>query len=404
MVLSGELLGAGVGLVLSADIGDVAGWRAAFFVLAVPSVVLAYLLKRLLPEPARGGQSWLRRGDEEIKPAEELGQNPDGTLSQEVVRGGADVPAPPIEDSEVRRKARQRKDIEPRPALVLERDPLEMSSWAASTYVVRIPSNVVLIAASVLGYFFLAGLRSFAVLFAESHYQISQAAVTLVLIPVGVGAVLGTLVGGRIVDRLIRKGKIDARITVSAIAFLAATVLLLPSLLSSLLFVSIPLYTLAAACLTAPNPALDAARLDVVPSRLWGRGEAVRTFSELVLEAFAPLIFGYVSMQFGGPGANLGPGVNGRAAEVVSTAQGRGLEYTFIVMLVPLLAAGLVLLVSRRRYLRDVATADVSDRTLRNLAIQSVEAERADGATTTPAAEAKAFGGPAGPLSHRSER
>ena len=172
MVLTGELLGAGVGLVLSADIGDVAGWRAAFFVLAVPSVVLAYLLKRLLPEPARGGQSWLRQGDEEIKPAEEVGQNPDGTLSEEVVRGGADVPAPPVEDSEVRRKARQRSDIEPRPSLVLNRDPLEMSSWAASTYVLRIPSNVVLIVASVLGYFFLAGLRSFAVLFAESHYQI----------------------------------------------------------------------------------------------------------------------------------------------------------------------------------------------------------------------------------------
>ncbi|HUC14765.1 MAG TPA: hypothetical protein VMS00_09970, partial [Acidimicrobiales bacterium] len=268
------------------------------------------------------------------------------------------------EDSEVRRKARQRLDIDPRPALVLNRDPLEMSSWAASTYVLRIPSNLVLIAASVLGYFFLAGLRSFAVLFAESHYQISQAAVSLVFIPVGVGAALGTLVGGRLVDRLIRGGKIDARITVSAVAFFGAAVLFLPGLLSAVLLVSIPLYALAAACLTAPNPALDAARLDVVPSRLWGRGEAVRTFSELVLEAFAPLIFGYVSVQFGGPGANLAPAVGVKAAAPVSAAQGRGLEYTFIVMLVPLLAAGLLLLVSRRQYLRDVATADVSDRVL----------------------------------------
>ena len=212
-------------------------------------------------------------------------------------------------------------------------------------------------------------------------------------IPIGVGAAVGTLVGGRVVDRLIRGGKIDARITVSAVAFIAAAVLFLPGLYSAVLFVSVPLFSVAAACLTAPNPALDAARLDVVPSRLWGRGEAVRTFSELVLEAFAPLIFGYVSMQFGGPGANLGPGVNGRGATPVSPAQGRGLEYTFIIMLVPLLAAGLLLLVSRRQYLRDVATADVSDRALRDVAIKSVEAERADGSGAAPPVESKALGG-----------
>ena len=67
MVLTGELLGAGAGLILSADIGAAAGWRAPFFVLAVPSIVLAISLHRLLPEPGRGGQSWLRPGDERIK-------------------------------------------------------------------------------------------------------------------------------------------------------------------------------------------------------------------------------------------------------------------------------------------------------------------------------------------------
>ncbi len=41
---------------------------------------------------------------------------------------------------------------------------------------------------------------------------------------------------------------------------------------------------------------------------------------------------------------------------------GRGLEYAFIIMLVPLLAAGVLLLLTRRTYLVDVATADVSER------------------------------------------
>ena len=37
MVLTGELLGAGAGLILSADVGAAAGWRAPFFVLAAPA-------------------------------------------------------------------------------------------------------------------------------------------------------------------------------------------------------------------------------------------------------------------------------------------------------------------------------------------------------------------------------
>jgi hypothetical protein len=43
-------------------------------------------------------------------------------------------------------------------------------------------------------------------------------------------------------------------------------------------------------------------------------------------------------------------------------ATGTGLEYPFIIMLAPLFAAGVLLLVSRRAYLRDVATADATER------------------------------------------
>ena len=72
MVLTGELVGTGIGLVVSAELGAFVGWRAPLLVLALPNAVLAILLWRLLPEPARGGQSWLYPGDEEIKPAEEV--------------------------------------------------------------------------------------------------------------------------------------------------------------------------------------------------------------------------------------------------------------------------------------------------------------------------------------------
>ena len=57
MVLTGELVGAGVGLVVSAELGALTGWRSPLFVLAVPSAVLAVLLWRLLPEPAEAGRA-----------------------------------------------------------------------------------------------------------------------------------------------------------------------------------------------------------------------------------------------------------------------------------------------------------------------------------------------------------
>lgn len=351
MILTGELIGAGVGLIISADVANFAGWRAPFFMMAVPSIALSYGLYKLLPEPARGGQSWLHRGDEEIKPVEEV----DNVVATEQ--------APPAADTEIRRKARRRRDVRPRQGLVLSESPAKMAPWRAGLYVIRIPSNLVLIGTSVLGYFFLAGLRAFAVIFAESHFNISQALVTAIFLPIGAGAILGTLGGGRLVDSLIHKGKIDARVMVAGVGFIGASVAFMPGLASTNLLISVPLFTVAAAFLTTPDPALDAARLDVVPSLLWGRATAVRTFGQSLLEAVAPLTFGYVSAFLGGPGASLGSSVNGpHGGKLVPPAEGRGLEYTFLIMLAPLLVSGVVLLFSRHAYLRDVATADLSER------------------------------------------
>jgi sugar phosphate permease len=316
----------------------------------------------LLPEPGRGGQSWLRPGDERIKPAEEVAGP--GTTTGE---GDARTGPPPavamsvVEDSEVRRRARERPDIEPHVDLLLEGDPADLSTWGAVRYVLRIRSNLVLIGASVLGYFFLAGVRSFALLFSEGHFQISQGAASLLFVLIGVGAVAGTLAGGRVADWLVHRGTPDARPIVAGVSFIGAALVFLPGLLSGGLLVSWPLFMVAGGLLSSPNPALNAARLDVVPSSLWGRAEAVRTFAQALLEAFAPLIFGYVSSLLGGPQAGFGSGVN-PGSERAMAATGTGLEYTFIIMLAPLFAAGVLLLMSRRAYLRDVATADATER------------------------------------------
>jgi MFS family permease len=364
MVLTGELVGSGLGLVISAELGAAAGWRAPFFVLAVPSLVLAVLLHRLLPEPARGGQSWLYPGAEEIKSA--------GTVAAEPAPAPVSPPSvtapdlgvtPPFGTSEVRRHARERHDVEPNQDLVLRQDPAQLSPWAAGRYVLRIRSNLVLIAASVLGNFFLAGIQAFALLYVETHFGVSQALGTVVLVVIGAGAIVGTLLGGRLADRLVGRKIADGRVLLAGVTFIAAAVVFLPGLAVSSLFVAVPFFLVAVIFVSAPSAPLSAARLDVVPSGLWGRAEAVRTFARSLLQGFAPLLFGYVSSLLGGPHANLGAGLN-IVPHQVQAAAGRGLGYTFMIMLIPLLAAGALLLCSRRTYLVDVLTADVSERAI----------------------------------------
>jgi predicted MFS family arabinose efflux permease len=265
MVLTGELVGSGLGLVISAELGAVAGWRAPFFVLAVPSLILAVLLHRLLPEPARGGQSWLYPGAEEIKAAgtvaaDSVTTQPSSTPVPAASGTGQDVGVtPPFGTSEVRRHAREREDVEPNQELVLREDPPQLSPWAAGRYVLRIRSNLVLIAASVLGNFFLAGIQAFALLYVETHFGVSQALGTGVLVVIGAGAIVGTLLGGRLADRLVGRKIADGRVLLAGITFIGAAVVFLPGLAVSSLLVAVPFFLIAVVFVSAPSAPLPAA-------------------------------------------------------------------------------------------------------------------------------------------------
>ena len=55
-------------------------------------------------------------------------------------------------------------------------------------------------------YFFLAGLRTFALVFVRGHFGLSQGTATVVLFLAGLGAIAGVLVSGRIADRISGEG------------------------------------------------------------------------------------------------------------------------------------------------------------------------------------------------------
>jgi sugar phosphate permease len=236
--------------------------------------------------------------------------------------------------------------VKPDPDLVLHSDPADRSLWWAVRYVLRIRTNVIIILASALGYFFFAGLRSFAILFTTSHYGLSKAVASPLVLVVGIGALAGVYAGGRIADRLLVQGYIRARILVPTVCLIAITPVLAVAIVTTSIVIALPLLTMGAALLGAANPAMDAARLDIMHPRLWGRAESIRTVLRTLGEAAAPISFGFVSQYLFG-----GTHLAGHAT---------GLEYTFLLFVVPLLCAGLLALAALRTYPQDVATATAS--------------------------------------------
>jgi predicted MFS family arabinose efflux permease len=341
----GEVVGAGVGVGVSSFVSAALGWRAAFIVLAVPSVLLAWALWKRLPEPARGGQSHLLPGATRIVSAAEAGRSAP-EADEEAVRT----------DDVVLREVQQR-GVEHDEQRVVIADPASMSLLQVVRYVLRVPTNVYIILASSLGFLFLSGLRTFGVLFARGHFDVGQAVATLLLGLVGAGSLLGLLTSGRLADRLVKRGRIDARIVVAGVSFIVAAALLAPALLTTHVLAGLLFFLFAFAALAATNPPLDAAQLDVVPAQLWGRAQGVRSALRNTLEAFGPLLFGLVAGLFI-PG---GETPREAAAEVVP-GQTLGLQIAFLLTLIPLAGAGVLLLLTRRHYPVDVASAGESER------------------------------------------
>jgi len=149
---------------------------------------------------------------------------------------------------------------------------------------------------------------------------------------------VGVLVAGPLGDSLLRHGRLNGRVLIAAVAASLTVVFFIPALVSSSILTTLPYLLFAAAALSAQNPPIDAARLDIMPSTLWGRAEGIRTFLRTGAQALAPLLFGVLSDNIAGGHAS-------------------GLRWTFIIMLLPLSASAVFLFRAMRSYPFDVATA-----------------------------------------------
>jgi predicted MFS family arabinose efflux permease len=298
-ILSGELLGAGIGFMVSGQLA-LLSWRAPFGALAVPTLLVWWLVRRL-PELARDGSDRLPDAEHD---------------SDDVIPAGID----------------RGPSAEPR------REPGDDSlSWRhAFGRVLSIRTNRALMLAAALGYFFFSGTRGFAVEFEKDQYGIGQSLASVMVLLLGIGALVGVLWGGQLADTLKRRGRVAARVEVPGVTVLISAALFVPAFWSGQLLVAGLFLGLAAMFLGAANPPFGAARLDIMPPFLWGRNEAVSGLLRNLGDASAPLLFGIVSSNvFSGD---------------------TGLRDTFLVSILALVAASAVtLLVARRRYPQDVA-------------------------------------------------
>jgi MFS family permease len=351
-ILAGEVAGTAAGFIVSGTVSSLISWRAAFILLAIPGVFLARALYRTVPEPLRGGQSYLEPGVQDLHEA------------MAAMRHRAAAPVSP-EDAPTRveepaHQAVRRRGVSADPRLVLREDPDRMPISRAIRYVLQIPSNVMLILGSSLGYFYFAGLSLYAVQFVVGHYHEPQVTAELVLVLLVLGAIAGTLIAGRLSDSLVRRGFVEARVLIPAVCYLGAVALLIPGILSHNLSSAIWLDIGGAALLSAANPPLNAARLDIMPSQLWGRAESVRTFVRSIFQALAPLIFAGICAAFVGitPTQDAGSHLPPSKANLYHVAT--GLEWSFLILLATLAAAGIFLARARHTYPVDVATAAAS--------------------------------------------
>lgn len=307
-ILTGELAGAGVGFAFTGDIAALS-WRAAFVALAIPAMYLAWQVLRL-PEPQRGEQDPLRS------------------------MGGS------LEPTDAQRLAEER-GIRPDPAKILGPEVRHMGLRDAVRAVLGIRTNVTLIIASACGYFYLSGIETFAVEYVKEQYGVDQALANLLLFVLGAGAVGGVVLAGGLSDRLLQRGFLTSRVVVPGVCAVLASFLFLPAILTSSTITAMPYLTAAAFMLAAQNPPIDAGRLDIVPPLLWGRAEGIRTALRTAAQSLAPPIFGFMSNSVLGHGR-------------------QGLQLTFTLTLVLLLASGVILLRAIKTYPSDVATASAS--------------------------------------------
>lgn len=291
--------GAGLGALHGGVIGGLFGWRAAFFVIIVPGLLVAWSAWRLR-EPVRGAIDRLHAGNLLADAGERTGGSDDPASSP------ASSPGEPLVAGSG--WAGLRRQIG--------------AMWQSRTI------RLLLVGVPV----FFLGLNGF-VYWLPSYltrtWAVSESRAGLLSSLVLVIGVVGGTLAGAALDRRVRDRLPGGRVLVGGSGMLAGSLLLIAGLRTPSLAVQVGLLTVAVALLAVAIPTLFAASADCLHHSLRGIGFAMLQVGITLGSSLGPLIIGAVSDATG------------------------SLTASFLVLGVPMAAAAGIVLVARSAYLHD---------------------------------------------------
>jgi MFS family permease len=289
--------GQAIGLGVAGGVAAVLSWRWSFLVVGVPGSILALVVWRL-PEP--------QRGESDV-----AAERPEPSLPVQ-------APMPPERNAGVG---------------ALLRD-VRMA--------VRVKTLRSLMVGSAIAAGALSGLGFWAAAFYERHTSLGTGgSAGLVGVLILVGAITGTFVAGRVVDR-IRDRFEGAPMLLAGVCQGVGALLLLPTFLDVPIWFRIPVQGVAVAFIVGGLVAIPVMITEVVPPAIRGIAFSVTGFLSAIAGAISPLLIGAIADQF----------------EYVVDGEVKGnLAIAFLIVTPLVLVGAIALLQGRRHVAGDIAAA-----------------------------------------------
>lgn len=289
--------GQAIGLGVAGGVAALLSWRWSFLVVGVPGSILALLVWRL-PEP--------RRGESDV-----AAEQPEPSLPVQ-------APVPPARDAGVGALLR---DVRVAMRVKTLRSLMFGSAIAAGA---------------------LSGLGFWAAAFYERHTSLGTGgSAGLVGALILVGAITGTFVAGRVVDR-IRDRYEGAPMLLAGVCQGVGALLLLPTFLDVPIWFRIPVQGVAVAFIVGGLVAIPVMITEVVPPTIRGIAFSVTGFLSAIAGAISPLLIGFIADRF----------------DYVVDGEVKGNLANAFLIVTPLVLVGAVALLQGRRHVAgDIAAA-----------------------------------------------
>lgn len=289
-------VGGGLGVLLGGVIGEAFGWRAAFFFMIIPGLVVAYLVTTIVEAP-RGQMDRIvaRLREEGVDTGEE-----------------EPVPVPVVDDASAVAEAGWAGLKRQLRAIVAIRTAMRVNVGITTLFIG------------------LSGIVFWLPSYYERTFDLSEGAAGSVAALVLLVAVLvGTVLGGSLGDRW-QGVVVGGRVVLAGGGLLVGALLSPVAFLSSSLAVHVAILIPGATLMAVAIPNLSAATADVLPASMRGIGFGV---------------FGFLTSI----GGAIGPLAVGAASDVLGS-----LDLAFLVLVVPVLVGSVVVLSARDHLDRDV--------------------------------------------------